>query len=95
MKGRVMPKHTPGPWKCISDSSYGISVVDEKGRRIAWCGTGLPPIKPRAIDTGEAANATLIKAAPDLLAELKRLQSVVGEEDHDIIQEVIDRAEGQ
>ena len=36
-------------------------------------GQALSPIKPRAIDTGEAANARLIAAAPELVRELKRL----------------------
>ena len=47
----------------------------KKGGALAWCGTGLPPIKPRAIDTGEAANARLITSAPELVRELKRLAS--------------------
>ena len=41
------------------------------------------------------ANACLIAIAPDMLAELKRLIDVVGDEDASSIEAVISQSEGQ
>ena len=43
----------------------------------------------------QTADAHLIAAAPDMLAELRRLIDVVGDEDVDCIEAVIAKAEGQ
>lgn len=55
-------KHTPGPWKCSpynrNDSLY--AVYDANGDELTYD------------DDEHDANAHLIAAAPDMLAELKR-----------------------
>ena len=69
---QVLPKHTPGPWVFYAPSSWtdGLGYIrpdPEDGLEIAHHGDD---------DRSAAenlANARLIAAAPDLLAELKRV----------------------
>ena len=82
-----MSEHTPGPWRVpmIDGESTGILWDNEDKSVAIICGT----------DAAMTANATLIAAAPDMLAELRRLRDVVGDEDVDCIEAVIAQAEGQ
>lgn len=90
--------HTPGPWKVTpSDPSWGVSIY--------WV-TALPNMEKEVATVAgpqnrtSEANATLIAAAPDLLAALKayveacyqqdiRLGTITG-----MAQDAIDKAEG-
>ena len=78
-----MSKHTPGPWLVETDTSVIVSGSDSFRGVVA-------STYPHNRD----ANATLIAAAPDMLAELKRLRDVVGDEDASCIEAVIAKAEG-
>ena len=81
-----MSKHTPGPWKEVRLVGGSHRVTTAAGCSIAEAfGAGVT----------DAPNAKLIAAAPDMLAELKRLRDVVGDEDVDCIEAVIAKAEGQ
>ena len=90
-----MSKHTPGPWMVTRAglTSSLLRVETDPGRpRLSSRGVVLASISGSA----EAeANACLIATAPDMLAELKRLIDVVGDEDVDCIEAVIAKAEGQ
>lgn len=55
--------HTPGPWKHVAIAGGWDGVADDGGAII--CRLGL----------NEPSNATLIAAAPDLLASLKDMLS--------------------
>ena len=62
--------HTPGPWT-VDPKTLAVYAPDRHGHaaavRVAECGRTLLP-------TAEiAANAALVAAAPDLLAESRRL----------------------
>ena len=54
-------KHTPGPWRVIDGQE--VHAGNSESRLIAECHAGHAPERD--------ANATLIAAAPDLLAALK------------------------
>ena len=83
-----MSEHTPGPWRVEDESLIVEQWPDDKlgGHIVA----AVYPHPPR----GRAVNALLIAAAPDMLAELKRLRDVVGDEDASCIEAVIAKAEG-
>ena len=74
-------KHTPGPWEVRHESADPEwSVVVASGGRIvanvnAETGPDIPPLV--ATKMPKDANAALISAAPDLLAELQRVTSWV------------------
>ena len=100
-----MSEHTPGPWIAVERDAPSEQPVPcmpriSVGQPDSVGGPGLEQcvawIVPRRFG-GEhhAANAKLIAAAPDMLAELKRLRDVVGEEDASCIEAVIAQAEGQ
>ena len=76
-----------GPWRVEDEGSLIVeqSPDDELG------GCIVAAMYPR----NRAANTCLIVAAPDMLAELKRLRDVVGEEDVSCIEAVIAQAEGK
>ena len=78
-----MSDHTPGPWRHSASSGGWDCVRGAHNQIIAKLSENNP------------ANATLIAAAPDMLAELKRLRDVVGDEDASCIEAVIAHAEGQ
>ena len=82
-----MSEHTPGPWRVpmIDGESTGILWGNEDKSVAIVCGS----------DAVMTANARLIAAAPDMLAELKRLRDVVGDEDASCIEAVIAHAEGR
>ena len=88
-----MSDHTPGPWKAPliggDHSTTGMVWAEEPfgivATVVAW-GQSV------AMQT---ADAHLIAAAPDMLAELRRLRDVVGDEDASCIDAVIAHAEGQ
>ena len=67
-------KHTPGPWKLNADEDTGMNdsgcILDSVGHVIV---TDIYGTFKNGRTTGEAeANARLIAAAPDLLAQLQR-----------------------
>lgn len=62
-----MSKHTPGPWTISKHGNY-LSIMDGSGDAVRGPATVCGLYQNR--DTTEA-NARLIAAAPDLLAELK------------------------
>lgn len=73
-----MSKHTPGPWvpeQGIEDEEdrWGVFFAGPKPWHIATIQNGAPG---DTLDT-EEANARLIAAAPDLLAESKVLLSIL------------------
>lgn len=73
-----MNAHTPGPWT-VDDhlsSSCCVGTVDEKGRAVCNISQSKVIFHKRkrpefVMDDEDRANARLIAAAPDLLAELK------------------------
>ena len=66
-----MSKHSPGPWSVCDDGEPGEQMLKVVGRtarhEIALCCTGA------VTQDEETANARLIAAAPELLAELRRM----------------------
>ena len=81
-----MSEHTPGPWMVARGVPAAVDALSG----------GLVAEAVGSFDSdAEKANARLIAAAPDMLAELKRLRDVVGDEDVDCIEAVIAKAEGQ
>jgi uncharacterized RmlC-like cupin family protein len=72
-----MSKHTPGPWTAISS---GTAHNEEKHTIRASDGTWIAetiPHQPKG--WSQEANARLIAAAPDLLAELRRTREWVAQ----------------
>ena len=57
-------KHTPGPW--LYDETWGLITATEKHVEIA-------AVHAARSKSSAKANARLIAAAPDMLAELKRV----------------------
>ena len=62
-----MSKHTPGPW-CVRHDDM---VCSQEGRIIADCESTPYAMRPAPPIVEDKANATLIAAAPELLAALK------------------------
>ncbi len=70
------PKHTPGPWE-IPTPSFGFSAITTAtGDLIFGLAAGAPDEK-QSDDVCEA-NARLISAAPDLLADLQDMLETFG-----------------
>ena len=71
------PSHTPGPWKVAGRyGKYSDEITDANGQAIAWVFTRKadPQIVTGVLDSPEGqANASLIAAAPELLAALKSI----------------------
>jgi hypothetical protein len=64
------PKHTPGPWKPAG--KYATHIIDANGRMIA------DAPHPNGMTSCEGyANRDIIAAAPDLLAALKTMCSLM------------------
>ena len=61
-----MSKHTPGPW-CVRHDDM---VCSQEGRIIADCESTPYAMRPAPPIVEDKANATLIAAAPELLAAL-------------------------
>lgn len=67
-----MSQHTPGPWTEGNFHNNGIDILAPNGKRIALCNasdTWIP-------DNEARDNASLIAAAPALLAALKSIKSM-------------------
>jgi len=66
--------HTPGPW-CIADTNdHGdLYIADVDGRR-GWVAIAMPSLL--LCEEEQAANASLIAAAPELLAACEQLTSL-------------------
>ena len=80
----VYEGHTPGPWVAEHnpDRSVGIKSVSEHTRRCVHTHGSLElndtPCYSRRCDVGQSLSDTnLIAAAPDLLAEVKRLRELI------------------
>lgn len=68
-----MKTHTPGPWRVDHSGPCYIGIIDENERTIAFCAL-------QSEDAGEdESNSCLIASAPDLLASLIELESMVAE----------------
>lgn len=89
-------KHTPAPWE-LDENDLTVYSTGENAKRIA--DTMPHPEMPEMSDEEWAANARLIAAAPELLAQLKfaleLLQDCTGLEDAlEPIVDAIAKAEG-
>lgn len=91
------PKHTPGPWRLQESHPlrHGtpLTIVGPKKRELVASVSGACLHDPR-----HKANATLIAAAPDMLATLKRLvydHREIEWEDWEAARAVIAKAEGR
>lgn len=92
-------KHTPAPW--TKDSEFGTLITGADGGNVAsvlnpWNATKRQfPVE----NNGDKirANASLIAAAPDLLAVLRDLyeHGYTTMEDHDRVRAIIEKAEGR
>lgn len=71
--------HTPGPWSVHIDQGQTVRVVsDDKSKYHRL----IPVCTPYSLDQNPEmmpANAALIAAAPDLLAENERLRAAIAE----------------
>ncbi len=72
-----MPQHTPGPW-ATSNGAFGAlhvgpAKLDHPGREAAQYAAE----RGRGLLAQRAADAALIAAAPDMLAALERLSTVI------------------
>jgi hypothetical protein len=65
--------HTPAPWVAQCGSVYTKASVGEDGYATV-CVARMDREEPSTVPTERDANARLIAAAPDLLAEVKRLR---------------------
>ena len=92
-KGKTMTEHTPGPWAIWTDPDrydpYATVWCPRDDTVTAKCAFGRVPVDV------ERANARLIAAAPDMLDELERLLDVLGDEDIEIVEQVIAKARGE
>ena len=68
--------HTPGPWKW-SKEQLSEYVPQPKALLCVFEGVELPVINMKSRYIGNDANKALIAAAPDLLAEVKRLRALI------------------
>lgn len=69
-----MATHTPGPWEHLPDNNDAIAAVNRRadGSIASFVSLAtMNPLWPEMRDQQEA-NARLMAAAPDLLAEVKR-----------------------
>lgn len=73
------PTHTPGPWHVSGEfpASYGVTILDDKNRKIACVGN--MSWRPEEITSVDEVNANgrLIRMAPEMLEELKRLRTAL------------------
>jgi hypothetical protein len=87
------PKHTPGPWmaKLVELQKYKYWVIEER----QYNGFQIASTINDEVEQGEA-NARLIAAAPELLAELKEAVRRMKEQGWitDLAEQVITKAEG-
>jgi hypothetical protein len=75
-----MNKHTLGPWtQCaaLSSDAHNIRyIIGKDGEHIANVASGFKHSAPNDFDQDTAlANARLIKAAPDMLAALRKVET--------------------
>ena len=92
-----MSEHTPGPWMVVD--AHNMTQISAVSQSSSASGDGRKGIAD-LFDSRDGipewrANARLIAAAPDMLAELKRLIDVVGDEDASCIEAIIAKAEGK
>jgi hypothetical protein len=86
-----MSKHTPGPWSYAADSLKDGRYSIYHNGPIAYCGD------TTARDGDGEANARLIAAAPEMLAELRRLRKDprLSPTEVEAMTQVINKATGQ
>ena len=88
-----MSEHTPGPWEApLIGDDHGTTGMVWAAEPFGIVATVVAWGQSVAMQT---ADAHLIAAAPDMLAELKRLVDVVGDEDVSCVEAVIAKAEGK
>jgi len=73
MKTKIKANHTPGPWRLFGSS---ICQIKEIGGREILHGSY---IRGRNSDIEIKANSSLIAAAPEMLYNLKRMVTCLGE----------------
>ena len=104
MKTKEKQTHTPGPWRFDEKQIHGDVMAFDPERSRAVCVAQIHNERTAGTPNEQArANARLIAAAPELLAELKKaLEFVVathgGENDGDIQEDIraaIQKAEGK
>lgn len=82
MMGEQATRHAPGPWVVNPDSrkecKQNYRIESEAGNTICVCSTGW------GVDDRAEANACLIAAAPDLLANLIALLTLTERYEEDI-----------
>ena len=83
-------KFTPGPWE-IKDG-FIIHKRTECGYMFEEVIHGMPFGVQREED---AADAALIATAPEMYHELERLLSIIGEEDYEIVNKILQKARGE
>ncbi len=79
-------KHTPGPWEQKIQSCGFWSICSVYGTEQGWIEIHAPNGSPTAdIRAESTANARLICAAPDLLAELKKARAFIEVDRNDLL----------
>jgi hypothetical protein len=74
--GAEMSKHTPGPWSLDQPGKISTSIIGPDGEFVI-AGEGDAWMVPFACRDEAVANATLVAAAPDLLAAAKEALSYI------------------
>lgn len=93
-----MSAHTPGPWRAqLSMSATAFLVKDATGVQVCSMSWHSSNREHYTLRDESRANATLIAAAPDLLAELQRVYDALGGEcfDWGPVRAAIAKAGGQ
>jgi hypothetical protein len=94
MGGRLMPKHTPGPWK-VEDPIHGVLSIVVGDTPAEWRDVAQLGLRDADMPAGVVrANARLISAAPDLLAcaeDFLRLLTYTGDDAADFAGNIEDR----
>lgn len=77
-----MSEHTPGPWSLDhQNSGGGQNIVDQHRRHVAHTSCFIDHNERHGGSIGDSealANASLIAAAPDMLAALRAAESYIG-----------------
>lgn len=91
-------KHTPGPWAIGGLDRRGFREIDSESADRSWYGFAEVAVMLDGAPSEEGlANARLIAAAPDMLAELQRLKTVLNQAGYStaVTDEVIEKATGK
>ncbi len=79
--------HTPGPWKTISCGQYHVFIASEAQGFTKW------PVAEKLL----LRDASLIAAAPEMLAALEDVQDFLKQSGYrtDIVKQAIAKAKGE